>query len=154
MNVMSSRSCMYMLSSHMCLRRHIYPCIPFISYIISSHNTFPYLLCLLNFQTDYPYVPLTDSSEGCPGEYDSSNAYDTGDTVEDNGVVFTCSGAAAFCNLNAPNLRSVGVHYWKPTNSCTGTVNPTESPVFINPQDGCPEEFIPAPPTKQMIVSL
>ncbi|KAK1733587.1 hypothetical protein QTG54_015760 [Skeletonema marinoi] len=91
--------------------------------------------------TDYPYEPLTDSSEGCPGEYDSSNAYDTGDTVEDNGVVSTCSGAAAFCNLNEPNLRGVGVHYWKPTNSCTGTVNPTESPVFINPQDGCPEEF-------------
>jgi hypothetical protein len=61
--------------------------------------------------------------------------------VEDNGVVYTCSGAAAFCNLNAPNLRGVGVHYWKPTNSCTGTANPTASPVFDNPQDGCPEEF-------------
>ncbi|KAK1733589.1 hypothetical protein QTG54_015762 [Skeletonema marinoi] len=91
--------------------------------------------------TDYPYMPLTDSSEGCPGEYDSSNDYEAGDMVEDNQVVYTCSGAAAFCNLNAPNLRSVGVHYWKPTNSCTGTANPTASPVFDNPQDGCPEEF-------------
>eukprot|EP00984_Skeletonema_dohrnii_P013436 scaffold5570_cov87-Skeletonema_dohrnii-CCMP3373.AAC.12 len=91
--------------------------------------------------TDFPYEPLTDTSEGCPGEYDSSNRYDTGDMVEDNGVVYTCSGAAAFCNLNAPDLRSVGVHYWKPTNSCTGTANPTASPVFDNPQDGCPEEF-------------
>eukprot|EP00985_Skeletonema_marinoi_P031946 scaffold37932_cov173-Skeletonema_marinoi.AAC.2 len=26
-------------------------------------------------------------------------------------------------------------------NSCTGTANPTASPVFDNPQDGCPEEF-------------
>ncbi|KAK1740442.1 hypothetical protein QTG54_008537, partial [Skeletonema marinoi] len=80
-------------------------------------------------------------STGCPGQHDSSNAYDTGDTVEDNQVVYTCSGAAAFCNLYEPNLKGVGVTYWTPTNSCTGTGTPTVSPVFTAPQDGCPEEF-------------
>jgi len=129
---------MCMLSSHMCL---FIPAYHYILCIISSHNTFRYLLCLLNFQTDYPYEPLTDTSEGCPGEYDSSNTYDTGDIVEDNGVVFMCSGSALHCDQNAPDLRSVGVNYWRPTASCTGTANPTASPNFIDPQDGCPEEF-------------
>eukprot|EP00985_Skeletonema_marinoi_P015996 scaffold8455_cov147-Skeletonema_marinoi.AAC.1 len=88
-----------------------------------------------------PYTEKTAISTGCPGQHDSSNAYDTGDTVEDNQVVYTCSGAAAFCNLYEPNLKGVGVTYWTPTNSCTGTGTPTVSPVFTAPQDGCPEEF-------------
>jgi len=88
-----------------------------------------------------PYVVQTAISTGCPGQYDSSTVYESGDTVEDNEVVYTCSGAAAFCNLYEPNLKGIGETYWTPTNSCTGTGTPTESPVFTSPQDGCPEEF-------------
>eukprot|EP00984_Skeletonema_dohrnii_P001857 scaffold619_cov78-Skeletonema_dohrnii-CCMP3373.AAC.1 len=87
-----------------------------------------------------PYAVKT-AITGCPGQYDSSIDYESGDTVEDNQVVYTCSGAAAFCNLYEPNLKGVGVTYWTPTNSCTGTATPTVSPVFAHPQDGCPEEF-------------
>jgi hypothetical protein len=96
-----------------------------------------------NFQTGEPYAQLTDDGNGCPGKYDQSTTYEIGDTVEDNGVVYTCEGAAAFCNQNAPNLRDVGANYWKATASCTGTAIPTDSPTWSTGsiQDGCPEEY-------------
>ena len=97
-------------------------------------------LSLQLFQTA-PYTQKDAITAGCPGQYDSSNDYEAGDMVEDNQVVYTCSGAGAYCKQNAPNLKGVGMNSWTPINSCTGTANPTESPVFINPQEGCPEEF-------------
>ncbi|KAK1732540.1 hypothetical protein QTG54_016752 [Skeletonema marinoi] len=54
-----------------------------------------------------PYTQKDAITAGCPGQYDSSNDndYEAGDMVEDNQVVYTCSGAAAFCNLYEPNLK-------------------------------------------------
>ncbi|KAK1735649.1 PT domain-containing protein [Skeletonema marinoi] len=56
-----------------------------------------------------PYTQKDAITAGCPGQYDSSNDndYEAGDMVEDNQVVYTCSGAAAFCNLYEPNLKGV-----------------------------------------------
>eukprot|EP00984_Skeletonema_dohrnii_P009540 scaffold3652_cov83-Skeletonema_dohrnii-CCMP3373.AAC.1 len=87
-----------------------------------------------------PYAVKT-AITGCPGQHDSSITYESGDTVEDNQVVFTCSGAGAFCKLYAPDLKGVGLNSWTPTNSCDGTATPTGSPEFSSPQEGCPEEF-------------
>eukprot|EP00986_Skeletonema_menzelii_P016359 scaffold14387_cov111-Skeletonema_menzelii.AAC.1 len=96
----------------------------------------------MNFQTTDPYALLPVLvPDGCPGEYDSSESYEVGDTVEDDGAVYTCVGAAAYCNLYAPNLRNVGANYWQPTNSCSGVATPTVSPTFGTIQAGCPEEF-------------
>eukprot|EP00985_Skeletonema_marinoi_P008812 scaffold4024_cov208-Skeletonema_marinoi.AAC.8 len=97
-------------------------------------------LSLQLFQTA-PYTQKDAITAGCPGQYDSSNDYEAGDMVEENQVVYMCSGAGAYCKQNSPNLKGVGMNSWTPTNSCTGTANPTESPVFIDPQEGCPEEF-------------
>ena len=93
-------------------------------------------------QTTDPYAPLTPASGGCPAQWDSSSTYEDGDTVVNNGVIFTCSGGA-FCSINAPDLLGVGMNYWIPTNSCTGTgtSDPTASPTFGSSQAGCPEEY-------------
>ncbi|KAL7491813.1 hypothetical protein ACHAWT_002323, partial [Skeletonema menzelii] len=97
--------------------------------------------CSTSGTTDpYALLPVL-VPDGCPGEYDSSESYEVGDTVEDDGAVYTCVGAAAYCNLYAPNLRNVGANYWQPTNSCSGVATPTASPAFGTIQAGCPEEF-------------
>mmetsp|Transcript_30675 Transcript_30675/g.48076 ORF Transcript_30675/g.48076 Transcript_30675/m.48076 type:complete len:758 (-) Transcript_30675:229-2502(-) len=90
-----------------------------------------------------PYTVLTDDSNGCPGAWDSSTTYEIDDTVEDNGVVYKCSGSPQYCSLYGPDLRGVGVSFWVPTASCTGTATPTQAPAFsaANMQEGCPEEF-------------
>jgi hypothetical protein len=96
--------------------------------------------CSTSGTTD-PYSPLPAlNPPGCPGQWDSSTNYEIGDTVEKDGTVYTCNDAA-FCNLNAPNLKGDALNYWRPTNSCTGTISPTGSPTFASTQAGCPEEF-------------
>eukprot|EP00985_Skeletonema_marinoi_P008947 scaffold4091_cov214-Skeletonema_marinoi.AAC.8 len=99
--------------------------------------------CKTDGTTD-PYAPLTPASGGCPAQWDSSSTYEDGDTVVNNGVIYTCSGGA-FCSINAPDLLGVGMNYWIPTNSCTGTgtgtSDPTASPTFGSSQAGCPEEY-------------
>eukprot|EP00573_Skeletonema_grethae_P004186 CAMPEP_0201709336 /NCGR_PEP_ID=MMETSP0578-20130828/58047_1 /ASSEMBLY_ACC=CAM_ASM_000663 /TAXON_ID=267565 /ORGANISM="Skeletonema grethea, Strain CCMP 1804" /LENGTH=369 /DNA_ID=CAMNT_0048198303 /DNA_START=93 /DNA_END=1199 /DNA_ORIENTATION=- len=88
-----------------------------------------------------PYTKLAAAPNGCPGEWNSSTNYEVGDTVDDDGVVYRCSGAAQFCSLYGPDLRGVGAAYWIPTNSCEGTASPTAAPDFGSVQAGCPEEF-------------
>lgn len=87
-----------------------------------------------------PY-PVPAPTDGCPGQWDSSTNYEVGDTVDDNDVVYKCTGAAAFCSTYEPDLRGVGAAYWIPTNSCEGTASPTAAPDFGSVQAGCPEEF-------------
>ena len=96
---------------------------------------------LLYFQDDDPFTILKDNGLGCPAQWDSGSTYEHGDAVESNGVVYTCSGAIAYCNLHEPNLRGIALNYWKPTASCTGTMSPTVAPSFGSTQDGCPGQY-------------
>ncbi|KAL7492205.1 hypothetical protein ACHAWT_001918 [Skeletonema menzelii] len=97
--------------------------------------------CSKSGTTD-PYVALPAlNPDGCPGQYDPNATYEVGDTVEDNGTVYVCTGSKNFCNNEAPDLKGNGLNYWKPTNSCTGTATPTGSPTFSSTQAGCPEEI-------------
>ena len=83
---------------------------------------------------------LTAVAGGCPAQWDSTVDYEAGDTVEDNGTVYSCT-QALYCKLYEPNLKNVGVQYWTPTGSCSGTATPTASPAFGTVQSGCPEQF-------------
>ena len=87
-----------------------------------------------------PYKELQDNGIGCPGQYNSAFDYSAGDTVEDNGVVYTCQNDA-FCDIYGPDLTGIGEEYWKATNSCDGTASPTQAPTYATVNAGCPAEI-------------
>lgn len=94
------------------------------------------------------FVSLPDTS-GCPEKYSASMQYYSGDRVSvyldsERAVVWECKQYpnGPYCNQYPPNDDSrLG---WSKVGSCTGTMSPTSSPIFVNLAevgDGCPKTY-------------
>ncbi|KAL7507857.1 hypothetical protein ACHAXN_004984 [Cyclotella atomus] len=92
------------------------------------------------------YVDLTYIG-GCPPEFSEHIKYETGDTIQVNGIVMQCKEwpHGAFCNSVEP-FGSTHEMAWLTLGYCDGTISPTTSPVFDSLPDhqGCPDPYNPS----------
>lgn len=87
------------------------------------------------------------SGKGCPNAWVSGHSYEGGDHAEINSVVYQCSNTFyAFCGQY--NFKPGDSLYWEQAwtllGSCSGTISPTGSPIFVSLPDvgGCPDKFV------------
>ena len=89
------------------------------------------------------------SGAGCPKAWTSGASYESGELAEVDGVAYQCSEQAfvnAWCGND--NYKPGEGLYWEQSwtllGSCTGTIAPTSSPVYVSLTDagGCPDEYV------------
>ena len=98
--------------------------------------------------TASPTHAAWSSSNGCPDEWIDGHSYNSGELATINNVVYRCS-AVPFVNAwcGNPSYKPGDSRYWGEAwtllGSCTGTIAPSSSPVFVSIADagGCPPVF-------------
>jgi hypothetical protein len=88
---------------------------------------------------------------GCPEEYAAGTEYEEGDRVSVENLVFQCRpfpasghcGQAGFAPLYDGGVEDAWKTAWTVLGSCDGTIDPTQSPVFVDlvDQGRCPSEW-------------
>jgi len=105
--------------------------------------------------TSSPNFVSLDDVGGCPGEYDSGVEYMEGDKISNNRVVYQCKSfpLSQRCSQigyepgNSIGSGAQAVEFWRKAwsvvGSCSGSIAPTSSPVFVSLTDvvGCPDEW-------------
>jgi hypothetical protein len=88
------------------------------------------------------FSSLSLVGDGCPKSYDSSTAYEAGDLVSVNAIVFECktwSAGGQYCNSGshfAPGTEN-GKLGWTLKGRCDGTIAPTAAPIAYTPVEKC-----------------
>lgn len=98
-------------------------------------------------------TPEKWSGEGCPGGYTAGTEYQADDVVSadlaTHRMVYKCKGKLnSYCGAlgYAPPEGPHWKYAWEEMGSCSGTIEPTRSPVYVSMADmgGCPEAWTPA----------
>ena len=83
---------------------------------------------------------LTEVGDGCPNPYEASYAYEAGDIVSRDSLVYECtSSGSEYCNAGsnfAPGTDN-GKLGWTRKGYCDGTKSPTNSPTAYAPAQKC-----------------
>ena len=98
--------------------------------------------------TSSPVYNFLPDTGGCPLAYDNESAYDVGDRVSRDGLVYQCKAwpRSSHCSssgyepVSNPNTRGAWEFAWAVVGYCEGTAAPTSSPNFVALPDmgGCP----------------
>ena len=91
------------------------------------------------------------TGDGCPKAYAEGGDYDAGEVVSvamgSYTMVYLCAEEPTnlFCGQTgfAPGVDQYWEHAWTPLGSCTGTIAPTDSPIYdiLPDEGGCPSVY-------------
>lgn len=97
--------------------------------------------------TTSPVNVVLQDVGGCPVVYSASAAYDEGDRVSENQLVYQCRGYPQSGHCSQAGFEpgtSAGATAWNIIGVCGGTIGPTSSPSFVSltAMGACPDGWV------------